>query len=365
MLVATLAPTSGCGLQTAGHHRPGEVRDYSLRTTVSSLGEAIEYRLSLPHNYSPSTPGPLLMHHHGWGESRSSPSGSEFHHHGKVSGYAVVSISGYRDGKWWNRRSWNGAGSTQSPRSALGATCLPQTQDFCYSDSCGACADNCWWTTCQDSVAQTLAVLAEVVGGHCIDEDRVFSTGISNGGAYQFELGYDARSSGKFAGIFPIIGSPHAGFVRGLPAGPVPLLAVWGHSDTTMPPCYNGPGSQGEVDAHTGSADTALDTAYTGHFYSTARNATSAWAAAAGCTVAPSYDPCNGVLRNASEGHNFYPVASDTIHCVQWSGCEMGVEVIECIDTRAGHWSPSNWHDEIWAFMQRSIRPGSSRNGPG
>ena len=153
--------------------------------------------------------------------------------------------------------------------------------------------------------------------------------------------------------------------MRGLPNGPVPLLAVWGHSDTTMPPCYNGPGSQGVVDAHTGSADTALDTAYTGHFYSTARNATSAWAAASGCTAAPSYDPCNGVLRNASEGHSFYPVASDTIHCVQWSGCEMGVEVIECIDTRAGHWSPSNWHDEIWAFMQRSIRPGSSRNGPG
>ena len=187
----------------------------------------------------------------------------------------------------------------------------------------------------------------------------------ANGGAYHFELGYDARSSGKFAGIFPIVGSPHAGFVRGLPNGPVPLLAVWGHSDTTMPPCYNGPGSQGVVDAHTGSADTALDTAYTGHFYSTARNATSAWAAAAGCTAAPSYDPCNGVLRNASEGHSFYPVASDTIHCVHWSGCEMGVEVIECIDTRAGHWSPSNWHDEIWAFMQRSIRPGSSRNGPG
>lgn len=58
---------------------------------------------------------------------------------------------GYSDNLW---PSWNGGGTTGSP-GGIGPTCYdPQGEfDYCYA-SCGACADTCWWTTCEDSVAQ-------------------------------------------------------------------------------------------------------------------------------------------------------------------------------------------------------------------
>ena len=125
--------------------------------------------------------------------------------------------------------------------------------------------------------------LIEVVASLCIDEDRVFATGSSNGGTFVHELGYDARASGLFAGIFPMIGSAHNGFVMPVAAGAVPFMGVWGAYDTTMPP-YANP----EVPGHSGAADTALDTSYYGWYFSTARNITTAWAASAGCTSGPS-----------------------------------------------------------------------------
>lgn len=65
-------------------------------------------------------------------------------------------------------KSWNGFGSTKSP-GPDGRTCNnPPSSSYCYED-CGSCADDCWWTTCKDSVAQTTKWLHHVLKNYCID----------------------------------------------------------------------------------------------------------------------------------------------------------------------------------------------------
>lgn len=85
--------------------------------------------------------------------------------------------------------SWNGAGSTKSPGSD-GPTCNKTPYggvDVCYKD-CGSCSDECWWTTCKDSVEQTMDVLNYVLENFCIDTEMIWATGCSNGGIFLYEL---------------------------------------------------------------------------------------------------------------------------------------------------------------------------------
>ena len=61
---------------------------------------------------------------------------------------------------------------------------------------------------------------------------------------------------------------------------PAPLYGVWGSVDTTIPPLPN-------VDepGHNGDPTATFDTAYSGWYYSSARNTTALWAAANGCAA--------------------------------------------------------------------------------
>ena len=74
----------------------------------------------------------------------------------------------------------------------------------CYSD-CGKefCKtnDGCFWTTCKDSVGQVVYVLENFLDEYCIDMDRIYAVGCSNGGMFTYELGNDARSAKYIAGI--------------------------------------------------------------------------------------------------------------------------------------------------------------------
>jgi hypothetical protein len=81
----------------------------------------------------------------------------------------------YPDEDDWG--SWNGGGTTGSP-GGYGPTCYdPEGEfDFCYV-SCGACTDTCWWTTCEDSVAQVGVGVTGGGGGDggiCTEEASVF-----------------------------------------------------------------------------------------------------------------------------------------------------------------------------------------------
>ena len=45
-----------------------------------------------------------------------------------------------------------------------------------------------WWTTCDDSIGQTAALLAELERTVCYDPRRVHATGVSNGGVFLYAL---------------------------------------------------------------------------------------------------------------------------------------------------------------------------------
>ena len=194
----------------------------SIRATHQLSGTP--YRVSVPPGYHHSVAWPLLLALHGWGQPLESESG--WHDHGQAHGYVVVTPQGYSEGEPFGP-SWNGAGSTGSP-GPLGPTCTrPLMRGTCYP-SCGRCADGCWWTTCRDSVAQVASVLDEVMGGWCIARNAVYATGLSNGGAFLFELARDARTAGRIAAYLPTNGLPHAGFSPPPAHRPSALLGLWG-----------------------------------------------------------------------------------------------------------------------------------------
>ena len=67
----------------------------------------------------------------------------------------------------------------------------------CCPDACDGCRGDlkCAWTTCKDSVAQTIDVYQYVVDRYCVDLDAVWATGSSNGGVFAHELAsFPARS---------------------------------------------------------------------------------------------------------------------------------------------------------------------------
>ena len=335
--------SAGCGAPL-----PFAAGTTALRTTAHTsaiLGQHTDYRLSIPSSYSSATPTALVLVFHGWGGSSSS--GGDFHTHGIANGYLVATPGGYADGGQLGG-SWKGGGTSDSP-GALGATCvdvsLSTDPSFPYEYASCGCASvacpPCDWTTCEDSVAQALAVVDEISAEFCVDS--IFAAGSSNGAMFTFALAYDPRSASVFDGYFPMIGQPHAGFVPPLLSAK-PLLFSVSEADTTVPPLHN----PGAVGFGSRDANTALDTAFHGWYYSTARNASSAWAASSGCDAGP---------------HAREKWGSGLTACVEWRGCTGGVEVSECTHP-GGHNNPSAAPQLLHDFMLRVHALGGSGSRP-
>jgi hypothetical protein len=171
-------------------------------------------------------------------------------------GFATISLQGIANGEG-ELRSWHGFGSTNSSTDYLknaydwtdvagcdesaqaaenGRTCnLDAYAVQCYDDCNDECLDSCWWTTCQDSVAQTIGVLKNFMEQFCIDETMIWATGCSNGGMFLYELAHDERSASLLAGVAPMVGLPHYGFNFG-PLYNMSFFGSWGLSDDVVPP---------------------------------------------------------------------------------------------------------------------------------
>ena len=230
-------------------------------------------------------------------------------------GYVTASLTGVGAAGW---ASWNGAGTSTSP-GAGGATCAPGTADYCSEyPSCGACAGACGWTTCADSVAQAVAFLDYLEASLCVNTSRVWAAGCSNGGIFTFELARDARS--RRASPTPRAGSGCAQRLQLRAGGAMHLFGMWGVDDTTIPPLSN-----------TADPTMSFDTAYSGWYYSTARNTTERGPDALGC----------GARADASSwwGLGDYPKLATTdagAGCTARLDGAGGADVVECIFD-AGH----------------------------
>mmetsp|Transcript_20553 Transcript_20553/g.34582 ORF Transcript_20553/g.34582 Transcript_20553/m.34582 type:complete len:397 (+) Transcript_20553:13-1203(+) len=335
-LVAADEYSKGCGQKlTIGS--PGE----TVVWTTTYQGVEYDQKLTLPDSYTPDTPVPLQMHHHGWGSS-SSECGASCSRRAPKHGFASIALQGIGKPGW---ASWNGSGTVASPGSR-GAVCQTNAIDYCseYPECGDTCKDNCYWTTCEDSVQYVSEILDTLQDNLCLDLDRVWATGCSNGGIFLYELAKDPRMSGRLAGIVPLVGVPHNGFNFG-PTNAMHYMGMFGTDDTTVPAL---------LPTNTNQVDVNVDTANRpgGWYFQTARSTTDLWGDCMGC----------GERVNATE----WGISSQAkLECTQRSTPEKGnggdsgvVDVVEC-SFKGGHVCGLNAQ---WAtafnFMSSHVRVG-------
>ena len=247
------------------------------------------YRLHVPKNYHKDSAAPLAIIFHGWGGDE-----NEFLGKGAVRsladkrGYILVAPRGLGAGEPDNNNnSWTFSGSDTGV--GPGPDFLPIcddsiTPDYSYNscNSLGIAENSCSWTQCQsDDVAFAIALVQEIEEQLCVDADRIFATGGSNGGMFTWELGQNPASATTFRAIAPLIGLPHRGY--DYPQGKtnedgsyrdMPVLVITGVRDTTVPP--------GEWE------DEQFTTTSNGndrYYYTGATAITQMWADAHGCDI--------------------------------------------------------------------------------
>ncbi len=123
--------------------------------------------------------------------------------------------------------------TTCDPNNVYGNYCKQYKECTCQQ------SDGCWWTTCHDSVRQVINMLNMVESQLCIDLDRVWASGCSNGGMFTHELARDVRTAGRIRGIAPIVGLPHWGYSTGPVVEGISYFGMFGVDDDVVPPVTN------------------------------------------------------------------------------------------------------------------------------
>lgn len=189
------APSAGCGTdQTPGNDE----------RSITSQGQERTYRINIPRDYEASTPMPLVLGFHGNGSD-----GAEFQNYTGMPTLPAITV--FPDGSLSEgKRSWQGAPY------ASGA------------DDVGFVAD----------------LLDSIQSEYCIDQDRVFAAGKSNGGGMVSVLACQLRD--RFSAFATVAGAYYPQSTEGCDYSvPTPILAIHGTGDATMK--YEGGERQGEV----------------------------------------------------------------------------------------------------------------------
>lgn len=261
-------------------------------------GVAREFLLHAPPSYDGQTPLPLVLNFHGYTSN----------------GPQQAAFSGM------NAKA-NAAGFVLAYPQGL-----PNPSSNLTSWNAGLCC--AFGDTDRDDVGFTGAMLDEIFATACVDERRVYATGMSNGGYMSHLLG--CKMADRIAAVAPVAGVLGIAPAECQPSRPMPIVHLHGTADTLV--AYDG-GSLG------GSAS-APDT-FAG------------WAARNGCTGSPTESFQNGAA-----------------HCDTYDGCDQGVEVTLCTIDGMGHCWPGqsfcpfgqansdiSANDRMWELFQKFSLP--------
>lgn len=167
--------------------------------TLQHNGVTREYRLYVPAIYDPATPVPLVFNLHGYGSNMQQ---QEFYGDFKpiadTANFIIVHANGVLDGT--GTRFWNTFGSS----------------------------------TTVDDLGFLVALLDDISADYSIDQDRVYSTGMSNGGFMSHDLA--CFRSTRFAAIASVTGtmiSPR--LANCASTHPMPVMQIHGTADATVP----------------------------------------------------------------------------------------------------------------------------------
>lgn len=164
-------------------------------------------RVYVADSYDGDEAMPLVFVLHGGGGSAEQieTQSAEFNPIADREGFVVVYANGVESDGLMSARTWNGGGC------------------------CGYAAEENI-----DDVGFLMALLDDVTDDLCIDERRVYSTGMSNGAIMSYRLA--CEQADRIAAIAPVAATQFAENCQ--PARPVPLLHVHGTEDQNAP--YDG-----------------------------------------------------------------------------------------------------------------------------
>ncbi len=193
-----------------------------------------EYRLHLPKGYDRARPASLVLNIHGYTDNAAQwESITKMSDHADAHGYVVVypqatSFKGELDGSMREITSWNDLACSVST-GPDGPTCADDANPYPCPPECGECGA-CHWCTCHDDVAFIDALLDSLESSLCLDRDRIYATGMSNGSMFVHRLGCDRAE--RFAAIAPVAGTLARGFSCAPGGEPrISLLHIHGTED--------------------------------------------------------------------------------------------------------------------------------------
>ena len=174
--------------------------------TLERDGVIRSFRVHIPDNPSISGPYPMVVVFHGWGGDedeclKRAPVTTE----ADARGYVVVAplgLGGEEPGNHYASWSFSGSTTGLDGTPEAGPICDDDlTQDYDYP-SCSEVAQNgCAWTQCTDNDIGFAVELVETVSNNvCIDSERIYAVGGSNGGMFVWDLARHESSGALFSG---------------------------------------------------------------------------------------------------------------------------------------------------------------------
>jgi polyhydroxybutyrate depolymerase len=242
--------------------------------TIQSAGGTRDYFVHVPPSYDPTAGAMLVVNYHGF--SSNAPEEVILARMNAVAdarGFIVV----YPDGV---AASWNAG------------------------DCCGV-----GWTNSVDDVQFTRDLVAKIESDYCVDKDRVYATGMSNGGFMAHRLG--CAASDIFAAIAPVAGVLGIDPATCTPPRAVPVLDFHGTADPIVPYAGGTPVSPVDLGSTIPISFRSVDTTI------------GAWR---------SIDRCVG------DTTKIYAQGDAT--CLEFSGCAEGASVVQCTIDGGGHTWP-------------------------
>jgi poly(3-hydroxybutyrate) depolymerase len=243
-----------------------------------------QFRIFYPTDYSANAHNPLVILLHGWGGNENSFLNQDaLRRTADARGVVLVAPRGLGSGAPdFANNSWTFSGSDTGVTEAGMPICdATLTPDYRYP-SCKAskiAVTTCAWTHCQGQSHTDIDFLVELLAlletQQCIDSDRLYLMGGSNGGNFVWDVARAPRLSNKLAAVASWIGLPHKSYLTPATAAALPpALLITGTKDKTDPP--------GDWDDFTVTTTSNQTDRY---FYESASATIRAWSAASGCPV--------------------------------------------------------------------------------
>jgi polyhydroxybutyrate depolymerase len=313
----------GCG--TPPPVEPGETGAFSLR--VSDLER--EYRLHVPTGYDRSKAISVVLAFHSYnGAADEEETHTGLSRHADKHGYLVVypQATAFLTDTGRRITSWNDLAGNASP-GPEGPICSDTADQYPHPPECGE-PRPCNWATCHNDLGFVERLLDRLEASLCIDPERIYATGMSNGGMFVHRLG--CHMPNRFAAIAPVGGTLARGF-NCAPEGstPLSLMNIYGRRDRYV-------SQEGDM-----SSD--------GYYYTSAAAVMRKWAG-------PSSQGC----ASASTPYKTSMSGTLGLVCTQHSHCSTGAEVVNCIWDGGHTWPESESHDlanqTIWEFFSKHSR---------